>query len=127
MSCTRGLGFGCMAALAAEDVRIVISSTSAKETLPGTALANGIKLALLGALGTLVREVAATGATVSSLLPDPFDTVRIPQQAQRIAGSANLAGPPMRPGALDEQSAAHALDEAVDPGVWISTGHPSLA
>ena len=53
---------------------INISSTSAKETTPGTPLSNGIKPGLLGALGTLAREVGATGVTVNSILPGPFDT-----------------------------------------------------
>lgn len=53
---------------------INISSTSAKEITPGTPLSNGIKPGLLGALGTLAREVAATGVTVNSILPGPFDT-----------------------------------------------------
>jgi 3-oxoacyl-[acyl-carrier protein] reductase len=53
---------------------INISSTSAKETIPGTPLSNGIKPGLLGALGTLAREVATTGVTVNSILPGPFDT-----------------------------------------------------
>ncbi|MBI9044651.1 MAG: SDR family oxidoreductase [Anaerolineaceae bacterium] len=62
--------------------RIVnISSTSAKETTPGPLLANAIKPGLLGAFGTLAREVAATGVTVNSILPGPFDTERIRQYA----------------------------------------------
>jgi 3-oxoacyl-[acyl-carrier protein] reductase len=64
--------------------RIVnISSTSAKEITPGALLANGIKPGLLGAFGTLAREVSATGVTVNSILPGPFDTDRIRQYAQK--------------------------------------------
>lgn len=63
--------------------RIVnISSTSAKEITPGALLANGIKPGLLGAFGTLAREVSTTGITVNSILPGPFDTGRIRQYAQ---------------------------------------------
>lgn len=53
---------------------INISSTSAKETTPGTPLSNGIKPGLLGALGTLAREIGPSGVTVNSILPGPFDT-----------------------------------------------------
>ena len=55
--------------------RIVnISSTSSKEIHPGYPLSNGIKPGLLGALGTLAREVSSQGVTINSLLPGPFDT-----------------------------------------------------
>lgn len=70
---------------------INISSTSAKETTPGSPLANGIKPALLGALGTLAREIATTGVTVNSILPGPFDTDRIRRAALHAAGCANLS------------------------------------
>lgn len=63
---------------------INISSTSAKEITPGTLLANGIKPGLLGAFGTLAREVSATGVTVNSILPGPFDTDRIRRYASTL-------------------------------------------
>jgi len=63
--------------------RIVnISSTSAKEITPGSVIANGIKPGLLGAFGTLAREIASTGVTVNSILPGPFDTERIRRYAR---------------------------------------------
>ena len=72
--------------------RIVnISSTSAKEITPGTPLSNGIKPGLLGALGTLAREVGATGVTVNSLLPGPFDTDLLRRFAPHIVGRADLS------------------------------------
>jgi 3-oxoacyl-[acyl-carrier protein] reductase len=63
---------------------INISSTSAKEIIPGTPLSNGIKPGLLGALGTVAREVGATGVTLNSILPGPFDTDLL----RRFAGNA---------------------------------------
>jgi 3-oxoacyl-[acyl-carrier protein] reductase len=67
--------------------RIVnVSSTSAKEITPGSLLANGIKPGLLGAFGTLAREVAATGVTVNSILPGPFITDRMRQYALNTMG-----------------------------------------
>jgi 3-oxoacyl-[acyl-carrier protein] reductase len=72
--------------------RIVnVSSTSAKEIVPGPVLSNGIKPGLLGALGTLAREVAATGVTVNSILPGPFDTDLMRRFALQAAGRADLS------------------------------------
>jgi 3-oxoacyl-[acyl-carrier protein] reductase len=94
--------------------RIVsISSTSAKEITAGTPLANGIKPGLLGALGTLAREVGATGVTVNSILPGPFDTDLLRRFAPHAVGRADLSpeeavqvyaerGPMKRLGAIEE-------------------------
>jgi 3-oxoacyl-[acyl-carrier protein] reductase len=94
--------------------RIVnISSTSAKETIPGTPLSNGIKPGLLGALGTLAREVGATGVTVNSILPGPFDTDLLRRFAPHAVGRADLSeeeavqlyaerGPMKRLGTIEE-------------------------
>ena len=92
---------------------INISSTSAKEVTPGSPLANGIKPGLLGALGALAREVAATGVTVNSVLPGPFDTELLrrfaphaverpdlpPEEAVRLYAEK---GPMKRLGAIEE-------------------------
>ena len=72
--------------------RIVnISSTSAKEITPGTPLSNGMKPGLLGALGTLAREVGATGVTVNSILPGPFDTDLMRRFALHAIDRADLS------------------------------------
>jgi 3-oxoacyl-[acyl-carrier protein] reductase len=92
---------------------INISSTSAKETTPGAPLANGIKPGLLGALGTLAREVGATGVTVNSILPGPFDTDLLRRFAPHAIGRADLSpeeavqvyaerGPMKRLGTIEE-------------------------
>ena len=71
--------------------RIVnISSTSAKEITLGVPLSNGLKPGLLGALGTLAREVATTGVTVNSILPGPFNTELMRQFAPHAIGQADL-------------------------------------
>ena len=71
--------------------RIVsISSTSAKEIIPGTPLSNGIKPGLLGALGTLAREVGTSGVTVNSILPGPFDTDLLRRFASQAVGRTDL-------------------------------------
>jgi 3-oxoacyl-[acyl-carrier protein] reductase len=94
--------------------RIVnISSISAKEITPGAPLANGIKPALLGALGTLAREVGATGITVNSILPGPFDTDLLRRVAPHAIGRTDLSpdeavqlyaarGPMKRLGTIEE-------------------------
>ena len=72
--------------------RIVnISSTSAKEITPGPLLSNSMKPGLLGALGTLAREVRATGVTVNSILPGPFDTDLMQRYAVHASGRADLS------------------------------------
>ncbi len=76
---------------------INISSISAKEITPGTLLSNGIKPGLLGALGTLAREMAATGVTVNSILPGPFDT----DLMRKFAPQAE-SGPMKRMGTIEE-------------------------
>jgi 3-oxoacyl-[acyl-carrier protein] reductase len=91
---------------------INISSTSAKETTPGAPLVNGIKPGLLGALGTLAREVGATGVTVNSILPGPFDTDLLRRFAPHAIGRADLSpeevqvyaerGPMKRLGTIEE-------------------------
>jgi 3-oxoacyl-[acyl-carrier protein] reductase len=70
--------------------RIVnISSTSAKETIPGSVFANSFKPALLGALNTLAREMADSGITINSILPGPFDTERIRKYAEELYSDLN--------------------------------------
>lgn len=67
--------------------RIVnISSISAKETTPGTPLANALKPGLVGAFATLARELAESGVTVNSIMPGPFDTELLRRVANRIVG-----------------------------------------
>ncbi|HSG28335.1 MAG TPA: SDR family oxidoreductase, partial [Candidatus Krumholzibacterium sp.] len=71
--------------------RIVnISSTSAKEVAIGVPLATGIKPGLIGALGTLAREVAPEGITVNSILAGPFDTELLRRFAPDAVGSPGL-------------------------------------
>lgn len=92
---------------------INISSISAKEITPGVPLSNGIKPGLLGALGTLAREVGATGVTVNSILPGPFDTNLLRRFAPHAVGREDLSpeeavqryaerGPMKRLGTIEE-------------------------
>lgn len=70
---------------------INISSTSAKEIIPGTPLSNGIKPGLLGAIGMIAREVGATGVTLNSILPGPFDTDLMRRFALQAIGREDLS------------------------------------
>jgi len=61
---------------------INISSTSAKETVPGSVFANTFKPALIGALNTLAKEITESSVTINHILPGPFDTYRIRKYAE---------------------------------------------
>ena len=94
--------------------RIVnISSISAKEITTGVPLSNALKPGLLGALGTLAREVGTTGVTVNSILPGPVDTELLRRFAPHIIGREDLSpqeavqlyaegGPMKRLGTIEE-------------------------
>jgi 3-oxoacyl-[acyl-carrier protein] reductase len=51
-----------------------ITSFVAKELYPNMALSNSLRVGLTGAMGSLAREVAASGITVNGLLPGLMDT-----------------------------------------------------
>lgn len=53
---------------------INITSFVVKELYPNMALSNGLRVGLTGAMGSLAREVAASGITVNGLLPGLMDT-----------------------------------------------------
>jgi 3-oxoacyl-[acyl-carrier protein] reductase len=58
--------------------RIVnVGSSSTREPIPGLALSNSHRPALLGFLKTLSREVAAEGVTVNDVATGRFDTERL--------------------------------------------------
>lgn len=72
--------------------RIVnISSMSAKEPSTNTPLGNSLKAGLLGAFGTLAREIADKGVTVNSLLPGPFDTDLLRKYAKYMVNDESLS------------------------------------
>ncbi|MBT5414753.1 MAG: SDR family oxidoreductase [Rhodospirillaceae bacterium] len=70
---------------------INISSMSAKEPSTNTPLGNSLKAGLLGAFGTLAREIAAKGVTVNSLLPGPFDTDLLRPFAKYMVNDPSLS------------------------------------
>ncbi len=92
---------------------INISSISAKETTLGAPLANGLRSGLIGALGTLAREIGESGVTVNSLLAGSFDTDLLRRVASHHLGRPHLSpeeavtsyaeqGPMKRLGTIEE-------------------------
>jgi 3-oxoacyl-[acyl-carrier protein] reductase len=55
---------------------LIVSSTSAREPIPGLTASNALRAALAGWAKTLAGEVAADGVTVNLLLPGRFATER---------------------------------------------------
>ena len=84
--------------------RIVsVSSTSVREPIPGLALSNANRMATVGLLNTLAREVAADGVTVNTIATGRFGTERLAQlygsleeaeeQARADVPAGRLGGP----------------------------------
>lgn len=79
--------------------RIVdVASSSVREPIPGLALSNAHRMALVGLLKTLSREVAADGVTLNVVATGRFATERLAstygslEQAERSAGEEVPAG-----------------------------------
>jgi 3-oxoacyl-[acyl-carrier protein] reductase len=76
---------------------INITSFVVKELYPNMSLSNSLRVGLTGAMGSLAREVAASGITVNGLLPGLMDTgalervIRDRAQRQGIAEEAMRA------------------------------------
>jgi 3-oxoacyl-[acyl-carrier protein] reductase len=64
---------------------VALNSVSARQPIPGLALSNALRPAVLGYLKTLAREVAAQGVTVNSVLPGYTRTDRQEELAQANA------------------------------------------
>jgi len=80
--------------------RIVnVASTSVREPIPGLALSNSNRMAAVGLLTTLAREVAADGITVNTIATGRFATERLAElyggslaEAERLAAAEVPAG-----------------------------------
>lgn len=64
---------------------VAINSVSSRQPIPGLALSNALRPAVLGYLKTLAREVAADGVTVNAVLPGHTLTERQRELAAAIA------------------------------------------
>lgn len=68
---------------------VAINSVSAKQPIPGLALSNALRPAVVGYLKTLSQEVAAEGVTVNAVLPGYTRTER---QVELAAAMAERTG-----------------------------------
>lgn len=69
---------------------ISLNSISGKEISLLGSRANGLRPALVGALGTLAREIAPKGVTVNSILSGPFDTPAMRKVVRQHSGRPDL-------------------------------------
>lgn len=80
--------------------RIVnVSSSSVREPIPGLMLSNATRMAAVGLLNTLAREVAGEGVTVNTIATGRFATERLAEgyggslaEAERVAAEEVPAG-----------------------------------
>lgn len=56
---------------------LLVTSTAAREPIPGLTVSNSLRAGLLGMANSLSREVAADGVTVNALLPGYTRTERL--------------------------------------------------
>jgi 3-oxoacyl-[acyl-carrier protein] reductase len=93
--------------------RIVsVASTSVREPIPYLMLSNTHRSALLAALKTIARHVAADGVTVNSVLPGRIATDRLADSAGSLEGAEQAARetvPAARLGTVEEMAAAAAF------------------
>jgi 3-oxoacyl-[acyl-carrier protein] reductase len=93
--------------------RIVsVASTSVREPIPHLMLSNAHRSALLAALKTIARQVAADGVTVNSVLPGRIATDRLADSAGSLDAAAEAARetvPAARLGTVEEMAAAAAF------------------
>ena len=72
--------------------RIVnVGSTSTREPIPGLNLSNAHRMAAVGFLKTLSREVAADGVTVNTVATGRFATERLADPSGSLAGAEEAA------------------------------------
>jgi 3-oxoacyl-[acyl-carrier protein] reductase len=72
--------------------RIVnVGSTATREPIPGLNLSNSHRMAAIGFLKTLSREVAADGITVNTVATGPFGTERLMDESGSLAGAEEAA------------------------------------
>lgn len=95
---------------------VSLSSISGKEVSLMGSRPNALRPALVGALGTLAREIASAGVTVNSILSGPFDTPALRSVVRQHSGRLDLseeeavrvyaeAGPMKRIGRTEELGA----------------------
>ena len=88
-----------------------LTSTAAKQPLPGLLLSNTARAGLLGFAKTLATECARDGVLVNSVLPGHFDTARAEELAR---GRAEREGRPVE-ALLRDRAAAIPVGRSGDP------------
>jgi 3-oxoacyl-[acyl-carrier protein] reductase len=89
-----------------------VSSSSAREPIPGLMLSTAHRSGLLGAYKQLAREVARDGVTVNTLLPGRIATDRLKENYGSLEAAEEVAAgqvPSGRLGRVDEIAAAAAF------------------
>ena len=81
--------------------RIVnVASSSVKEPIPGLTLSNANRMAALGLLNTVAREVAADGITVNTIATGRFATPRLADNYGSLEGAERAAAEDVPAGRL---------------------------
>ncbi len=70
---------------------VVISSTSARQPIPGLLLSNTFRAGILGLLKTLSQELAPYGITCNNVAPGSYDTDRLKHLHQRNADQQGIS------------------------------------
>jgi 3-oxoacyl-[acyl-carrier protein] reductase len=70
---------------------VVITSTSARQPIPGLLLSNTLRAGIVGLCKTLSQEFAPYGITVNNVGPGSFDTDRLKHLYERNAQAANIS------------------------------------
>ena len=81
---------------------VAVSSSSAREPIPGLQLSNANRAGLLAALKHLARESAGDGVTINAVLPGRIATERLRAAPRRAGcGRGGCRGAGARPGGWD--------------------------
>ncbi len=90
---------------------LAINSASSRQPIPGLALSNAFRPAVLGYLKTLAAEVAADGVTVNAVLPGYTRTARQVELAEARARETGLGAAEV----LAEQGTAAPIGRMAEP------------
>ncbi len=90
---------------------VAINSVSARQPIPGLALSNALRPAVLGYLKTLSQEVATNGVTVNSVLPGYTRTERLEELAISMAERSGQSAADI----MAEQGSGAAMRRLAEP------------
>jgi len=90
---------------------VAINSVSSRQPIPGLALSNALRPAVLGYLKTLSQEVATDGVTVNAVLPGYTRTERLEELAASMAERTGQSAADI----MTEQSSGAAMRRLAEP------------